>query len=496
MAQQSSGLTGPFWSAESELHYWYDRASDSIIWQGGRQMPRPQHIPRSALLPPNLQQYEYTDPSSSEQYTVRRPPNEPTGPRAGPSGGNVAGLTTAFDGLAVGRSATTNVASYGPSQPSSSRQPSQPQKEPTLHRSAEGVVTKLTDLTEGKIVQVFNPSTRVQTHYQTGPGNEITDPSLIRDGRGRVAYRKLLPTGSEGDTEQLFATFQVRSSPRKFFTVGKVFMVLWSEPAGQTLVTAGVSARRPGTAEGRYGEMVFSKVRRFVVIREASTYCSALPIATYGTQGVGKANVTKSEHAIIYTGRAPPAPLPSEEPVRGEVGMRPDSIRVDPDDREDKLDPRSRIDFGKVHTIQHNIKVKSYGKVNDRSMQALIQQFNNCWYAPSIGTVPTSPSAATPSRGYTDTRQAAAGATRGSVSSDPRREGGSSGSHALGREREGTSRHSEIARRQELQRQQYWLAIEQLENNGYSRENAIAVLNARLAQKAAKEAEEAEDSDG
>nr|OQO31289.1 hypothetical protein B0A51_03267 [Rachicladosporium sp. CCFEE 5018] len=59
--------------------------------------------------------------------------------------------------------------------------------------------------------------------------------------------------------------------------------------------------------------------------------------------------------------------------------MQPDPIRVNPDDSRDVLDPKSRIDFGKVSTIQHNIKVKSFGLVNRDSMGALRSQFSIVW---------------------------------------------------------------------------------------------------------------------
>ena len=96
---------------------------------------------------------------------------------------------------------------------------------------------------------------------------------------------------------------------------------------------------------------------------------------TYGGQGVGKLYVKKSDHAIIYSGRNPPASMSSERPARGELGMRSYAIRVDPDKRDEKLDPMSRIDFGKMHTIHHNLKVRPFGMVNDNSISHLLSQF-------------------------------------------------------------------------------------------------------------------------
>ena len=109
---------------------------------------------------------------------------------------------------------------------------------------------------------------------------------------------------------------------------------------------------------------------------------------TYGRRGVGKRGVNKSEHAIIYTGKRAPLPLPDEAPQRGERGMLPQSIRVDVDQNTEKLDLLSRLNFGKVYTIEDNVKVRSLGKVNRDSMQALLYQFKLVWEG-STGGQPT-----------------------------------------------------------------------------------------------------------
>jgi hypothetical protein len=99
------------------------------------------------------------------------------------------------------------------------------------------------------------------------------------------------------------------------------------------------------------------------------------PVLTYGGHGVSRHKVKKSDHAIIYSSKSPPKAMEQESPKRGEEGMRPNSIRVDPDEKEDKLDPVSRIDFGKPHTVHHNLKVRPFGMVNEKSMSHLLSQF-------------------------------------------------------------------------------------------------------------------------
>ncbi|KAK4506244.1 hypothetical protein PRZ48_004209 [Zasmidium cellare] len=172
----------------------------------------------------------------------------------------------------------------------------------------------------------------------------------------------------------LYQNYRVRK--HGFFCIGRVFLVLWVEPAGGSVNSSSTSLV---LGQGQHNERVFSKVRRFVVIREGNTYCSAVPITTYGGQGVAKRGVAKDEHAIIYTGREPPSLAPQEMPGRTEMAMRPIAIRVVPDDKAETLDPYSRIDFGKVHTIQHNIKVRPFGKVHASSMIALHAQFQQVW---------------------------------------------------------------------------------------------------------------------
>lgn len=105
---------------------------------------------------------------------------------------------------------------------------------------------------------------------------------------------------------------------------------------------------------------------------------STSPILTYGRQGVTKPRVKKSEHAVIHTGKDVPPTLPRERAGRGEDPLL-SPIRVDPDDIAEKLDPLSRVDFGKAYCIEHNVKVRSFGKVNAASIATLSYQFRRVW---------------------------------------------------------------------------------------------------------------------
>jgi hypothetical protein len=52
-----------------------------------------------------------------------------------------------------------------------------------------------------------------------------------------------------------------------------------------------------------------------------------------------------------------------------------EAIKVVPTTPRDKLDPMTRINYAKVYTIEHNIKVLGVGKVQDEDIKQLRASF-------------------------------------------------------------------------------------------------------------------------
>ncbi|EGP88788.1 uncharacterized protein MYCGRDRAFT_27543, partial [Zymoseptoria tritici IPO323] len=150
----------------------------------------------------------------------------------------------------------------------------------------------------------------------------------------------------------LFPDYRHRN--RGFFAVGRVCAVLWAEPAP---VSAGIAIDRSLVSSTYHGERIFSKVRRFVIVASYESHSIALPIVSYGRQGASKRGVNPKHHAVIYTGKNEPLPFAMEHGL-----LRP-GIRAVPDNPLDTLDSASRINFSKVYTIEHNVKVKSVGVI-------------------------------------------------------------------------------------------------------------------------------------
>lgn len=57
--------------------------------------------------------------------------------------------------------------------------------------------------------------------------------------------------------------------------------------------------------------------------------------------------------------------------------MLKDPLRVNLSSQDDKLDPTSRLNLGRVHSIDHNVKVKKIGDVDKRSLPKLLTYHQN-----------------------------------------------------------------------------------------------------------------------
>ena len=87
---------------------------------------------------------------------------------------------------------------------------------------------------------------------------------------------------------------------------------------------------------------------------------------TYGGQGTSKPGIEASSHAIAYMSNSHPGRLPSE------TGMTKQPICIDPASPDQKLDLTTRINFARVYTVEHNVKVMDIGIVAESSMHHLI----------------------------------------------------------------------------------------------------------------------------
>ncbi|KAF2625112.1 hypothetical protein BU25DRAFT_346542 [Macroventuria anomochaeta] len=149
--------------------------------------------------------------------------------------------------------------------------------------------------------------------------------------------------------------------------------MLWAEAANETALRNSAVTDNTAITIGRFGERVFSQIRRFVVVRvnRQSHYVHACAISTYGGRGATKWGVRASEHAIVYLNGSQPAPYPGEH----ERGLTKDPLRVDPTDPKEKMDPASRVRLGKIYSIEWNVKVRDIGMIAATDRSRLMKYF-------------------------------------------------------------------------------------------------------------------------
>jgi hypothetical protein len=147
--------------------------------------------------------------------------------------------------------------------------------------------------------------------------------------------------------------------------MGRVFKTLWTEPAGGTTTIMDKRFYK----ETSYGELSFTKMRRFVVVRKRLHSCLCLAIYTYGGQGTTKSNVRPQDHAVVYVqGHEEPAPLPEEQSKKG-------AFPIIVEEPTETIVPMSRLDFSRIYTVEHNVKVLKVGRISPEHHERLEKYF-------------------------------------------------------------------------------------------------------------------------
>ncbi|KFY10999.1 hypothetical protein V492_04736 [Pseudogymnoascus sp. VKM F-4246] len=184
------------------------------------------------------------------------------------------------------------------------------------------------------------------------------------------------PNGVFGNQAQNGTANKLPPTQEKFqyhdsseFKVGYVIKVVWNEPKGNG---NGRNRRKQSNLtyvyDTKHGELGYTSIRRFAIYKSHVGHSLCLPILTYGGQGTLKHGVRPWHHAIIYTTLA--AEGDTEPPVglAGEGPLPNPPIRVEAYTSEHHFDLASRINYAKVYTVEHNIKVSFVGKIHNDSI--------------------------------------------------------------------------------------------------------------------------------
>lgn len=179
--------------------------------------------------------------------------------------------------------------------------------------------------------------------------------------------------------KRLSPHYKVPENGARFFVQGRVFALLWHESEGQRPqrkgdetdeLTAPEDADNLGKnrVKGSYGVIIFSHIRRMVVIKNRKGYCWCLPVGSYGGLGLKKKGLKREEidaHAIIHDSKIDATPLTGEPTTT----KRPIAVDLAPGQ---ELSKASRLHFAKPCSVEWNTRVMDVGKVRADCIPALV----------------------------------------------------------------------------------------------------------------------------
>ncbi|KAJ2902324.1 hypothetical protein MKZ38_000714 [Zalerion maritima] len=202
------------------------------------------------------------------------------------------------------------------------------------------------------------------------PSADYEDVPTPRGGSPSNVVENIAGTG--GNEEKLDYRFQVHHSTA--FDLGRVFKVLWADPKGGN--------SRDDTTDlvqfkDSYGESFYVGIRRFVIIANDEGNCTCVPILTYRNLGCRKNGVKARMHGIIYGNNEKSSKR--AKPLDGEpkLGFPPVCMKVTAPG--EKLARESRVNYAKLATIEHNIKVFFIGRLEGEDFDIAKDAVDQCW---------------------------------------------------------------------------------------------------------------------
>ncbi|OAR03781.1 hypothetical protein LLEC1_04280 [Akanthomyces lecanii] len=186
-----------------------------------------------------------------------------------------------------------------------------------------------------------------------------------------AAGEENVPGIAEGGAGELDPRYRIEHSAR--FQPGEIFKVHWSEPQGSMSEQPRSSSSKKQDLQNEFGTKFFVGFRRFIVVANDQGHCTCVPILTYGGKGCKKHGVKPEKHGIVYE-RGQKSKRLDGEPS---LGFSP--VRVEMTEEGEKISRESRVNYSKLVTVEHNVKVFFIGHVYSNDWQIVGDAVNSCW---------------------------------------------------------------------------------------------------------------------
>ncbi|TGJ78312.1 hypothetical protein E0Z10_g10454 [Xylaria hypoxylon] len=279
-------------------------------------------------------------------------------------------LGSAFESGDHGRTTTTSF-SRGAGDASSSYY-----SRPSDQDSTDFELEQALQLSRDELLGSSHPggSSTSGAHYDSGsvyPGTYEPNPTIDpRDGETTPRGTPIpIIRGTPGSVEPIDNRFVVEHSFK--FQPGEVFKILWSEPTGQVAGDSPISdIRAINDPAGQF----YVGYRRFIIVTtDESHHSTCVPILTYDRRGCGKKGVRSSKHGIIFAAGQKPKLLKNEP----DLGFEPVPLEIYAEG--ETLARESRVNYSKLVTIEHNVKVFFIGRVPYPYFDDVSRAVDKCW---------------------------------------------------------------------------------------------------------------------
>ncbi|OAA77505.1 hypothetical protein LEL_04328 [Akanthomyces lecanii RCEF 1005] len=180
-----------------------------------------------------------------------------------------------------------------------------------------------------------------------------------------------MPRMAEDGHGELDPRYRIEHSTR--FQPGEIFKVHWSEPQGSISEQPKSSSSKKQDLQNKFGTKFFVGFRRFIVVANDQGHCTCVPILTYGGKGCKKHGVKPEKHGIVYERGQKSKKLDGEP----SLGFAP--VRVEMTEEGEKISRESRVNYSKLVTVEHNVKVFFIGRVHASDWQIVGDAVNSCW---------------------------------------------------------------------------------------------------------------------
>lgn len=207
-----------------------------------------------------------------------------------------------------------------------------------------------------------------EDEYEPGPsGVPYGSPDAQLDPIPEHGF--LAARSRDGSRDEMIDMSQFRLEHSSEFTPGTIFKLVWPEPLGETARPR--NAATQATQRVEVTPEFYAGIRRFIVVTSGDGNSSCIPILTYERRACTKRGVNPETHGIIHGAGQSPRSIRHEP----RLGVAPVAANLISGER---LATESRVNYAKLQTIEHNVKVRIIGRIT-HDIDTVLQAVDDCW---------------------------------------------------------------------------------------------------------------------